>query len=450
MVLNAFVDVVTKKPAYEVADVFRDYFDDYLKQYHCTEQEFRAANAIMGCRTAALGGRILLCDYCGRWHLLWNSCKNRSCPKCGAFEKAQWLANLSRILLPTHYHQVVFTTDHAINDLAYINPAALYDLLFATARQVLKAYGQRYLGGDIGFTAALHTWGQTIQPHIHLHCMVTGGALVETAEGYEWRATNPTWLFPVEALSADFRDAFCAGLRKLYRTGKLRLVGSCAETDIEALVTEMQAKDWEVYIQKPPQAGRQGENARFDLEDADDEPLSPLSNKELADPMTLAEYLGRYVHQSAISNSRIEAIADGKVSFWYYDNRDTEADRRGTRKLMRLDAVEFIHRILRHVLPPNYIRIRHFGLHASAMRPKLQMARFLLGLPLEMPPKVQLDLHAWRQSITADDVTRGPFCQRGTVRLWRPAMHLDRWRILFLLTLGYAVSGQLESQEVFT
>lgn len=438
MLLNAFVDVATTKPEYEVADIFREYFDDYLKKYHCTEQEFKAVNDILRCRTAALGGHIWVCDHCGKWRIAWNSCKNRNCPKCGAVEKAKWLAGLSRILLPTHYHQVVFTTDHLINDLAYLNPQVIYDLLFKTASTQLKAYGQRYLGGDIGVTAALHTWGQTLQPHIHLHCMVTGGALVKTAEGYEWRATSPTWLFPVEELSADFRDAFCDGLLKLHEAGELRLVGSCAELDIAQLVAEMRAKDWEVYIQKPPTMKRQS---------GDDELGELPTPDELADPMKLAEYLGRYVHQTAIANSRIEEIADGKVTFWYYDNRETDASGRGSRKLMTLGAIDFIHRFLRHVLPHRYIRIRHYGLHASGMRPKLGIARFLFGLPIDVPPKPLLDLSSWLASVADETVSRCPFCEQGTLRKWRKFGALDRWRICLLMVLGLTLYPQAEPQE---
>lgn len=434
MTLSTFVEVASKKPGVEVADVLRAHFAEYVAKYACTKQELRAAHAIMQCRTAEMGGHIWMCDGCGRWRLVWNSCKNRHCPKCGAFEKAQWLARLSRILLPTHYHQVVFTTDHGLNELAYINPKAIYDLLIATASQQLKAFGQRYLGGDIGFTVALHTWGHAIQPHIHLHCMVTGGALVKTQGGYEWNATKPTWLFPVEELSAKFRDAFCAGLRKLYREDKLRLVGSCAHEDIEQLVAKMQAKAWEVYIQKPPQE----ERFEASLEEA---------IEQLKDPMCLAEYLGRYVHQTAITNSRLESFEDGTVSFWYYDNQDKDEQGRGKRKLMALEAVEFIRRYLRHVLPHGYIRIRHFGLHASGARPKLQVVRFLLGLPPELPPKPALVLNEWLQSVRGEDVAQCTFCQQGTWRKSHKFGPLDRWCIVLLTWLGLAICGHVDTAE---
>ncbi|MEZ4710238.1 MAG: transposase [Caldilineaceae bacterium] len=434
MTLSTFVEVASQKPGVEVADIYRAHFEEYLEKYACTAQELRASDAIMRCRTSEMGGHIWVCDGCGRWRLVWNSCKNRHCPKCGAFEKAQWLARLARILLPTHYHQVVFTTDHAINDLAYINPQALYDLLIATASQLLKEFGQRYLGGDIGFTVALHTWGQAIQPHIHLHCMVTGGALVKTQEGYEWNATEPTWLFPVKELSARFRDAFCAGLRKLYRADKLRLVGSCAHADIEQMVAKMQAKEWEVFIQKPP--------TQETMTGSLDEVM-----EQLKDPMCLAEYLGLYVHQSAIANSRLEAFEDGVVSFWYYDNQDADDSGRGQRKLMALDALEFIRRYLRHVLPHGYIRIRHFGLHASGARPKLQAARVLLGLPFELPPKPALVLSEWLQSVLGKAVAKCAFCQQGAWRKWRKFDPLDRCYLVLVTWLGLAVSGHGDGGE---
>lgn len=183
MLLSSLIDVATVKPAVEVADIFRLHFDDYLKQYHCTPEEFAAVRAIIHCRTATAGGFIRQCDQCGKLQISYCSCGNRNCPKCGAFAKAQWLANQEARLLSVPHFQVVFTLDHLINELAYVNPQAIYDLLFETASRVLKEFAQRYLGGKVGVTAVLHTWGQTMQHHIHLHCMVTSGALVRLPSG---------------------------------------------------------------------------------------------------------------------------------------------------------------------------------------------------------------------------------------------------------------------------
>ena len=192
---------------------------------------------------------------------------------------------------------------------------------------MLKAYGQQYLGGDIGATMVLHTWGQTLQPHLHLHCMVTGGALVRTHDGYAWRESAQNFLFPVVKLAADFRNAFCAGLLKLHRQGELRLIGHCADLDVPTLAQDMLTKAWEVYIQ-PPVAGT----------------------------AALTAYLGRYLQRTAIGNQRIQKIADGRVTFEYRDNRARGEDNRGQLKTMTLAAVEFIHRFVRHILPQGFVR----------------------------------------------------------------------------------------------
>ena len=413
MVLRSLVHVATKKPEVELADVLRLHLADYLQKYHCTAAEMRALTAIMNCRTALLGGHVRICDACGQWEISYNSCKNRHCPKCGAFEQAQWIAKLAALLLPVPYYHVVFTTDHALNDLAYHNPEVIYKLLFQTASQVLKAYGQQYLGGDIGATMVLHTWGQTLQPHLHLHCMVTGGALVRTHDGYAWRESAQNFLFPVVKLAADFRNAFCAGLLKLHRQGELRLIGHCADLDVPTLAQDMLTKAWEVYIQ-PPVAGT----------------------------AALTAYLGRYLQRTAIGNQRIQKIADGRVTFEYRDNRARGEDNRGQLKTMTLAAVEFIHRFVRHILPQGFVRVRHLGLHASGMRLKLQCARLLLGLDFVLPKPPPLDLGDWLSQIGADDALRCPVCGVGTMQFARDFAPLRGFTLWMLLLLGLPVYGE--------
>ena len=323
MILNHLFNVATVKPENEVADVLRLHLDDYLQKYVCTSHEMRVLQSLMRCRTAENGGHIRVCSECGRMQIAYNSCGNRNCMKCGSFAQAQWVAKMERVLLPVPYFHTVFTTDHRINELAYHNPEAIYNVLFASANQVLKEYGQRYLKGEIGGTVALHTWGQTLQPHLHVHCMVSGGALVRTAAGYEWRASAEHFLFPVVELAADFRQTFCEGLLKLYQKQELRLVGSCAQLDVPKLVREMLATKWEVYIEKP-----------------------------VAGFKSLTGYFARYLHKTAISNSRILQIENGQVTFEYRDNRERDESKRGKR--MTLSAVEFIHRFVRHILPQGF------------------------------------------------------------------------------------------------
>lgn len=416
MLLTSLIDVATVKPAIEVADIFRLDFDDYLKTHHCTAEEFAAVNAIIKCRTAAMGGHIRCCDSCGGIQIAYNSCNNRHCPKCGAFEKAQWLAKQAARLIPVPHFQVVFTVDHLVNDLAYVNPQPIYDLLFATANGVLKEFAQRYLGGKVGVTAVLHTWGQTMQHHIHLHCMVTGGALISTADGYVWRSAGRGFLFPVVELSAAFRDAFCQGLQRLVKRGELRLVGECTAVDVAKLVQTMQAKAWEVFIGAPPNEAK-------------------IEN--------LLGYFSRYVYRTAISNQRIRKVEQGQVTFEYYNNREREAEGQGAKRVMTLPAVEFIRRFLRHVLPFQYKRVRHFGLYAGS-KLRLQAVRMLVGATVALaqsaPPK--LDMTAWLASLGLEDALRCPFCGMGTMRLDCDFAPLGFFPLWLLFWLGVPLFGK--------
>ena len=415
MFLGSVIDVATSKPALEVADIFRLHFEEYLQTHHCRAEEFAAVNALIKCRTAALGGHLRQCDQCKKLQIAYNSCNNRNCPKCGGFEKAQWLAAQGARLLPVPHFHGVFTVDHLVNPVAYVNPEEIYDLLFRTVNRVLKAFAAKYLGGEIGVTAVLHTWGQTMQHHIHVHTMITAGALVETVDGYAWKASAPKFLFPVVELSASFRDAFCKGLRRLHRQQKLRLVGECAEVDVEQMVGAMQAKQWEVYLGAPPEKAK------------------------LAD---LLGYLGRYVHRTAITNQRLRKFEQGKVSFEYYDNRERDAEGKGEKKLMTLSATEFIHRFLRHVLPFQYKRVRHFGLYASGNKLWRQAVRLLLGKTFEPPQAPRLQLSDWLQSLGIQAAMRCPFCEQGTMRLGRDFAPLPGYVLWLLFLLGVPVFGK--------
>ncbi|MEZ4673111.1 MAG: IS91 family transposase [Caldilineaceae bacterium] len=416
MILTSLVDVATVKPSVEIADIFRLHFNEYLQTHHCTPEEFAAAKAITKCRTAAMGGHVRSCDSCGHLQIVYNSCNNRNCPKCGAFEKAQWLANQAARLIPVPHFQVVFTVDHLVNDLAYVNPQPIYDLLFATANRALKEFAQRYLGGKVGVTAVLHTWGQTMQHHVHLHCMVTGGALVSTATGDVWRSANSGFLFPVVELSAAFRDAFCKGLTRLAKRGVLRFVGLCPDVDVAKLAQKMQAKKWEVFIGAPP--------------------------KEAA-VENLLGYFSRYVYRSAISNSRIRKLEDGQVTFALFNNKERDAEGQGAKRVMTLCAVEFIRRFLRHVLPFQYKRVRHFGLYAGSKR-RLQTVRMLVGVMVEStqdtPPK--LEMGEWLTSLGLEDAMRCPACATGTMRVGDAFAPLGFLQLWLLLWLGVPILGQ--------
>jgi len=413
--LDQWINVATVKPAVELADIFADYFADYLKVAHCTAEQFAAVNAILKCRTAALGGHLRVCDTCGRVQLVFNSCHNRHCPKCGAWEQAQWLAQQAARLLPAPHFHVVFTVDHLLNPLAEVNPEAIYDLLFTTANQVLKSFARQYLGGEVGVTAVLHMWGQTLQHHIHLHCMVTAGALLHTKQGYRWHKSPSSFLVPVVALAQQFRDAFCQGVQRVQRRGELRLVGPCAELAVAALLQSMRAKKWEVYIGKPPTRD---------------------------DPELLLAYFGRYVQRTAISNPRLVAFEDGQVTFSYYDNRERDEAERGAPKLLTLPAVAFIGRFLTHVLPFQFKRVRHFGLYASAKRALLGVVRGLLGHKPQLPRPAKLDLGAWLATFLPDDPFLCPFCGVGHMRPGREFAPIRGFALWLLILLGLPVAGR--------
>ena len=409
MGLGGLIAVGTIKPQFEVADVFRKYGVAYRRKYPVSWEQSRAIRDIVNCRTAALGGYVEQCDTCVRIRIRYCSCKNRNCPKCGAFEKAQWLARQEIKLLRIPYFHVVFTTDHLINDLARVNRRQIYNLLFRTVAKVLKTYGRKYLRGEIGFTVVLHTWSQTMSEHIHVHCIVTGGALQQTKDGPRWRSCKKTFLFPAKELSRDFRDAFCQGLKRLHRKGRLKLVGKAANVDVGKLVKRMRSKCWEVFIKPAPY-----------------------------DPKLICDYLGKYTQKVAISNYRIVSIARGHVAFSYHDNRDG-----GQEKVMTLSALEFMRRFLSHVLPSRFHRIRHYGLHHASKRKELETCRQLLGQPKALPEEPKLDLREWLLSFLPEeeDPMRCPFCGQGHMFLRSEFEPVQPMKLGLLSLLGIPARG---------
>jgi hypothetical protein len=343
------------------------------------------------------------CAECKRWEFCYKPCKNRHCPKCGAFEKAQWLEAQKVWLLPIDYYHVVFTIDHIFNPLVVFNQKLLFNLFIEIAAQLLKEFGQKYLGGEIGFSMVLHTWGQTMQEHLHVHFMVTGGALVASPHGYRWQAASHKFLFPVKLLSNQFRNRFCFALSQRWADGKLN--PNDGALDVALMLQQALSKDWEVYIQ------------------------APLYGVE-----KLIEYLGRYIFRIAISNHRIVSVSGSSVSFKYFDNRDD-----GKEKLMTLPAMEFIRRFLSHVLPDGFVRVRHFGLHHGSCRAKLQQARRLLGLPFPLPVILKLKFLDWFKKITQSD--QDPrlckFCGIGLMLPIREFGPVFGWRLKIASAIGW-------------
>jgi hypothetical protein len=339
------------RPLLEVADIVRAHGTEYARRYGPGKQERKILRNIEQCRTAALGGHKDTCDNCGYEQISYNSCRDRHCPKCQSLKKAQWLEQRKRRLLPVGYFHVVFTLPQALHGLALANKALMYQLLFKAASKTLLtiARDQKHLGAQVGFTAILHTWGQQLGFHPHLHCVVTGGGL--SLDGLRWVHGRDTFFLPVKVLGKLFRGKFLHELRMARATGKLRV--NAVQGEIvrwKNLLDNLYRLQWVVYAKAP-----------------------------FAGPEHVYRYLGRYTHRVAISNHRLVSLTEGKVQFHWRDYADGQK-----KKTLTLDAVEFIRRFLLHALPPRFVRIRHYGLLAGKnVKTKLVLARELLGVHSE-------------------------------------------------------------------
>jgi len=368
----------------ELAQVFARHGAAYLATHRLAAVQQRAMRAIQTCRTAALGGHVERCDACGRLRYSYHSCRNRHCPKCQALAKERWLAARRAELLPAPYFHVVFTLPHQVNPLAQGNPRVIYRLLFEAAARTLLEFGEnpRWLGGELGVTMVLHTWGQTLSQHLHVHALVSGGAL---APDGHWIHPRGGFLFPVKALSQVFRGKFLAGLKHAFDAGALVLAGrSAALADAgnrAALFAALRAQPWVVYAKRP-----------------------------FAGPEQVLQYLGRYTHRIALTNSRLVSLEDETVRFRYQDYAHGNR-----RKVMTLDAQEFIRRYLTHVLPRGFMRIRHYGLNGNrAKRHKLGAARAALDAPSpERVPTAPETLEAFWLRVAHHDIHQCPHCASG-------------------------------------
>ena len=413
MLLIPLLQEETRQRENHLATICGRWIDDYRQQYKLSYQQAKVVNAICKCRTAALGGYLKQCDTCGKLEAAYCACKNRHCPNCGHFEKAQWLEKQKAVLLPVPYFQVVFTIDHVFIPLVWRNKKVMYDLLFAVSAKLLQRYGKEYLGGKLGFTAVLHTWGQIMQAHPHVHFMVSGGALVAGKDGREWRLAKRKFLFDVKKLSRDFRKAFCAGIGQLHKKGQLRW----DETEIGSIETMIRAgmsQKWEVYIERPPDTADNG------------------------NPETLADYLARYFHSIAISNHRIVKIDDDGVTFRYRDNRDG-----GAEKEMTLPGVEFMRRFLLHVLPHRFVRVRHYGLHHNQAQALRRQVRALLGLSGKLPVAAKLKLLEWLATFMEEDPNQCPHCGQGQMRPFHQFGPIAGWRSIVLSFFGLKINREV-------
>ena len=342
------------RPALEVADIFRSHGPAWrqARRGHLSVGQLKVMSAIEQCRSAVLGGHVLLCGGCGADQVAYNSCRNRHCPKCQGSAAQRWLEARQADLLPVEYYHVVFTLPAPISAFAYTNKAVLYGLLFDVAAEVLQtiAGDPKHLGARIGATLVLHTWGSALTHHPHVHGIVPGGGL--SPDGERWIACRPGFFLSVRVLSRLFRRRFLEALGQAHRDGRLQFFGEhVALTDARSFATwlaPLRQCEWVVYAKRP-----------------------------FAGPAAVLAYLSRYTHRVAISNTRLVSMDDNGVTFRWKDYRVTGRTRY---KTMTIDAGEFMRRFLLHVLPGGFHRIRHYGLLANGNRTaSLAQVRALLG-----------------------------------------------------------------------
>ena len=368
--------------ALEVADVFRHHGAAYRDAHagHLSGGQRRVMGAIEACRSATLGGHVEQCDGCGEIRIAYNSCRNRHCPKCQGLARAEWLADRQADLLPVPYFHVVFTVPAPIAEIALHNKAVVYGILFAAAAETLRiiAADPKHLGAEIGLVAVLHTWGQNLHHHPHVHCVVPGGG--PTADRTRWVGCRPGFFLPVKVLSRLYRRLFLIRLQAAFDAGQLRFFGALANLAgrgvFAACLRPLRAIPWVVYAKRP-----------------------------FGGPEQVLDYLARYTHRVAIANSRLVTFADGRVSFLWKDYRHHDKP-----KVMTLDADEFIRRFLLHVLPDGFHRIRHYGYLANGVRvAKLAHCRRLLATP-EPPPPAAADYRERYRQLTGRSLNLCPCC----------------------------------------
>ena len=374
------------RPALELAGIFRQHGPAY-RQAHCLPlHQWRLMQAIETCRTAALGGHVEQCGHCQHIRISYNSCRNRHCPKCQSLARARWLEQRKAELLPVEYFHVVFTVPAEIAAIAFYNKEVVYDILFRTTAETLLtiAGDPKHLGAEIGFFAVLHTWGQNLLHHPHLHCVVPGGGL--SPDHDRWIACRPGFFLPVRVLSRLFRRLFLEALQKAFAADQLQFFG-----DLEPLrhpqafaryLNPLLKTEWVVYA-KPPFGG----------------------------PQQVLEYLGRYTHRVAISNERLVSLENGQVTFRWKDYRHQQR-----RRVMTIPAQEFIRRFLLHALPPGFTRIRYYGFLANChRRDKLNLCGELLRAPLAELLPHPADYRDFYAALTARSLRLCPQCGVGTM-----------------------------------
>jgi hypothetical protein len=367
-----------KKQNTELADIFGRHREDFLRKHNLCPEQAKAYEAIVNCRTSVLGGHADCCDQCGHIRQSYNSCRNRHCPKCQYIKQVQWVDKLKANLVPVRYFHIVFTIPQCLHKTFYINQHTAYSLMFRAAGEALRicAANPKYLGAQTGAVAVLHTWGQTLTYHPHIHMIVPAGGLSE--DGMEWIPSGRKFFLPVKVLSQLFRGLLCRLIGESVSKNKIRLPDDLNSFD--QLKNLMYAKPWVVYAKNP-----------------------------FAGPERVIEYLSNYTHRVAISNHRIIEEKDRKVTFCYKDYRTGKSNNQ-----MTLDAEEFIKRFLRHVLPSGFYKIRYFGLLAQCnAKSKLQTCFDLIETETYLPQLEGLPARDVWQLITGKNPSICPACGKG-------------------------------------
>jgi hypothetical protein len=370
----------------EVADVVRRFGPAFRDQHGASlsAARWRAMRAIESCRTAVLGGHVERCSDCGHQRVAYNSCRNRNCPKCQGLARARWLEERQAELLDVPYFHVVFTVPQEIEVIAFQNQTVVYDILFRAASETLRkiAADPKHLGAEIGFLGVLHTWGQNLQHHPHVHFLVPGGGIAP--DGTSWVACRPSFFLPVRVLSRMFRGLFLHYLERAFAAGDLNFFSAYLHLHEPAAfrryLAPVHRTEWVVYAKRP-----------------------------FAGPAQVLDYVGRYTHRVAISNNRLLSMDNGKVRFRWKDYRD--GDRQ---KTMTLDGAEFIRRFLVHVLPDGFHRIRYYGFLGNCHRArKLARCRELLGMAPAAPADSPADYRDRFEALTGRSLRDCPHCHTG-------------------------------------
>lgn len=358
------------KPTYELATIIKEYKNTVDQKYIPLKHQHRVLNAIEHCRTAYFGGHVDKCNNCNHTRISYNSCRNRHCPKCQSTNKERWIQAREQDLLPTTYFHVVFTIPQELNVYCLNYPKELYNILFEASKETIERFSSdaKHLGAQTGMISILHTWGQNLSLHPHVHMIVPGGGITESGH-WKQAKSNGTFLFPIKAMSIVYKNKFMEKLKQFLEKEKNNLDVSFRRN--------LYNKNWVVYAKQP-----------------------------FLGPKQVIEYLGRYTHKIAISNHRIKNVSSGKVTFSYKDYAHG-----GVNKLMVLDAGEFLRRFCMHILPPKFVKMRHYGLLASRNKQKLKMLQLKMGIiPIK---KVKADWKEITKTKLNFDIDACPCCKTG-------------------------------------